>query len=222
MKKENRVIVLSGLISAGKSTFGKYLSEHLETQLYEEPVKGNVMLELYYENQEKFGFPFQIEALATRFKMIKEALINGTWNILDRSLYEDRVFYKTSLEHTGGDMRLLQVYDKLYKEMLEEISYLPKKQPDLTIFMDISLDTMLERIIKRGREFEQWQDNKDLLRYYTRLYFNYQEWISNFKDTKILRIDANREFENDIERRKELFKLVETDIKVIEKGEKIK
>ena len=42
--------------------------------------------------------------------------------------------------------------------MMEEIQELPKKSPDLMIYLSGSFEKTLERIQKRGREYELSED----------------------------------------------------------------
>ncbi len=68
------VIVLAGMIAAGKSTVSARLADKLNTDLMIEPVDDNSILPLYYNNKEKYAFLLQIYFLNERFKLIKRAL----------------------------------------------------------------------------------------------------------------------------------------------------
>ena len=79
-----RILSVEGNIGAGKSTLVEALKEryaHDPSILFlQEPVDvwstvqqdGKTILELFYENQEKYSFAFQAMAFSTRLKMIRE------------------------------------------------------------------------------------------------------------------------------------------------------
>ncbi|MER2002577.1 MAG: deoxynucleoside kinase, partial [Carnobacterium inhibens] len=68
----------------------------------------------------------------------------------------------------------------------------PKKSPDLLIYLRGSLDTVLNRIEKRGRSFEQIEDNSGLLDYYTHLHSQYDSWFNAYDKSATLVIDINQ------------------------------
>ncbi|CCQ24330.1 Deoxyguanosine kinase [Listeria monocytogenes N53-1] len=49
----------------------------------------------------------------------------------------------------------MDTYLDLLDNMMEELAYMPKKAPDLLIYLRGSLDTVLSRIALRGRPYEQ-------------------------------------------------------------------
>jgi deoxyadenosine/deoxycytidine kinase len=70
----------------------------------------------------------------------------------------------------------MSIYESLANNMLEEIDELPKKAPDLMIYLKGSFDTVLYRIMNRGRSFEISPDLKD---YYHELWKGYDNWLFN-------------------------------------------
>lgn len=179
------IIVLAGMISAGKSTYTKMLAEELGTTPFYESVDDNEILELFYADAERWAFSLQIHFLNTRFKSIKEALSNDN-NVLDRSCYEDNLF--AYINYLQGNMSKAEfdIYSSLLDNMMEELDGLPKKAPDLLIYLDCKFDTILEHIKMRGREFEQIDNDPDLLEYYKLLYDNYDDWYNQYdKSSKI-------------------------------------
>lgn len=183
------MLTVAGVIGAGKSTFTKELAGELGTKPFYEPVGGNPVLPLYYSNPEKYGFLLQIYFLNKRFKMIKAAYKENN-NILDRSIYEDLLF--TTINHNNGNFtdEEFDTYKSLLDNMMEEIEGLPKKAPDLMIYLDVDFDTMLSRIKLRGREFEQFDDNEDLKNYYHQVWEEYQKWYEDYNLSAKIKIDV--------------------------------
>lgn len=194
------VIVLAGMIAAGKSTVSARLAKELKTELMIEPVDQNPILPLYYNNKEKYAFLLQIFFLNERFKLIKKALKNNK-NVLDRSIYEDELFTRINLMEGNISQVEYDVYADLLDNMLEEIEDMPKKSPDLLVYLDISFEKFLENLAKRGRDFEQIDENtekgKKDLAYFKLLHSEYGKWYEDYNYSPKIKIDMNKYDVND-------------------------
>lgn len=185
------LIVLAGTIGAGKSSLAAALGEHLGTEVFYEAVENNPVLDLYYQDPKKFAFLLQIFFLNKRFKSIKEAY-QADNNILDRSIFEDELFLTLNYKNGNVTKTELEIYQELLANMLEELEGMPKKRPDLLIYIDVSFEKMLERIEKRGRRFEQVDDNPDLEAYYYQVHGEYPTWYERYDVSPKMRIDGNK------------------------------
>lgn len=183
------MIVMAGTIGVGKSTMTEILSEELGTKPFFEPVGNNPVLPLYYDDPKKYGFLLQIYFLNKRFDLIKQAYKEDN-NVLDRSIYEDLLF--TEINYKSGNMAReeFDVYKSLLDNMMEEIDALPKKAPDLMVYLYADFDTVLSRVKKRGREFEQIDTNPGLREYYKTLWNEYQNWYDNFSVSPKIKINV--------------------------------
>ncbi|OJF92725.1 deoxynucleoside kinase [Alkalibacterium sp. 20] len=184
------VIVLAGMIGAGKSTYTTLISKELRSKAFYEHVDDNSILEKFYDDPKRWAFSLQIFFLNTRFRSIKEALVHRH-NVLDRSIYEDALFTRINYEQGNMSEAEMVLYTDLLDNMMEEITGMPKKGPDLLIYLRGSFETHLERIEKRGRPYEQIEDNSELLTYYKRLHGRYDEWFASYdkSPTLIINID---------------------------------
>lgn len=184
------VIVLAGMIGAGKTTYTTMLAEAFGTEPFYESVDNNPILEKYYEDPERYAFALQIFFLNKRFRSIKDALYHRN-NVLDRSIYEDALFTRINYENGNLSTEELDLYLELLDNMMEELEGLPKKAPDLLIYLRGSLETHLERIKHRGRPYEQIDQNEGLLDYYKKLHSRYDDWFKAYdkSDTLIINID---------------------------------
>ena len=156
-RRKKIVIVLAGTIGAGKSSLAKALGEHLGTDVYYEAVDNNPVLDLYYQDPKKYAFLLQIYFLNKRFESIKMAYTQEN-NVLDRSIFEDELFLTLNYKNGNVTKTELEIYQNLLSNMLEEMEGMPKKRPDLLVYIDVSFETMLSRIAQRGRSFEQIDD----------------------------------------------------------------
>ena len=186
------VLVLAGTIGAGKSSLTEMLAEELKTQAFYESVDDNKVLPLFYENPQKYAFLLQIYFLNKRFDSIKRALSDNN-NVLDRSIYEDSLLFHLNADLGRADETEVEVYDDLLNNMLEEIdSFSFKKRPDLLIHVKVSFDKMLERIKKRGRQFEQLEYDPSLYDYYKELNSRYDTWFEAFDICPKIQIDGDK------------------------------
>lgn len=185
------LIVLAGTIGAGKSSLATALGEHLGTDVFYEAVDQNPVLDLYYQDPEKYAFLLQIYFLNKRFQSIKEAY-RADNNILDRSIFEDELFLTLNYQNGNVTKMELEIYKELLANMLEELEGMPKKSPDLLVYIDVTLETMLSRIQLRGRSYEQVTANPELLEYYKQVHSAYPIWYQDYKASPKIRIDGNQ------------------------------
>lgn len=215
------VITIGAMIGAGKSSLAKIIGEHFGTDVFYECVDNNPILPLFYTASDeevqakRYPFLLQLWFLNTRFKSIKEALINEN-NVLDRSIYEDWYFAKVNRDLGRISELEFEMYEGLLNNMMEEIKELPKKSPDLMIYLTGRFETIIERIQKRGRGYEV---DKSLVSYYKILWEGYDEWVENhYKASEVLVIDIDKyDYVNNEEDRKEVLGLIENKLKEIRK-----
>lgn len=204
------MIIMSGAIGAGKSQLTEILADHLGTVPFYEPVDDNPILPLFYKDPKRYAFLLQIYFLNKRFRTIKKAMADDN-NILDRSIYEDSLFFHMNAEMGRANEEEVRVYDDLFDNMMEELPYAAhKKAPDLLIHIDVDLKTMLAHIKKRGRDYEQIDQDPSLLDYYKNLLAHYKPWYENYDASDKMVIDASRyDFVNNQEDRAAVLKMID-------------
>lgn len=190
LRRMKTVIVLAGTIGAGKSSLAKALGEHLGTDVYYEAVDNNPVLDLYYQDPKKYAFLLQIYFLNERFESIKMAYTQEN-NVLDRSIFEDELFLTLNYKNGNVTKTELEIYQNLLSNMLEEMEGMPKKRPDLLVYIDVSFETMLSRIAQRGRSFEQIDDQPELKAYYHQVHEEYPAWYENYDVSPKIRINGD-------------------------------
>lgn len=206
------VITIAGFIGGGKSSLAKILSEHLNSEAFYESVDDNPILPLFYTASKeeislnRYPFLLQLWFLNTRFKSIKRALTNKN-NVLDRSIYEDLYFCQVNYELGRISELEFEIYKSLLNNMLEELDELPKKAPDLMIYLKGNFETFLSRIVGRGREYEL---DEELYDYYYKLWQGYDNWIQEYYTlSEIVVIDIDKyDYVNNQEDKKEVLKLI--------------
>ena len=206
------VITIAGFIGGGKSSLAKILSEHLNSETFYESVDDNPILPLFYTASKeeislnRYPFLLQLWFLNTRFKSIKRALTDKN-NVLDRSIYEDLYFCQVNYELGRISELEFEIYKSLLNNMLEELDELPKKAPDLMIYLKGNFETFLSRIVGRGREYEL---DEELYDYYYKLWQGYDNWIQeHYTLSEVVVIDIDKyDYVNNQEDKKEVLKLI--------------
>ena len=188
------LIVVGGMIGLGKSSVAEILGNHFNSEVFYESVDDNPILPLFYSESEeeilknRYPFLLQLYFLNTRFKSIKEALYNDN-NVLDRSIYEDLYFAKKNMELGRISELEMNTYEGLLENMLEELKELPKKSPDIMVYLKGSFETVMKRINLRGRDFEV---DESLKEYYHFLWQDYDNWVNNhYNASEVLIIDMD-------------------------------
>lgn len=215
------LLVVGGMIGLGKTSVAKLLGEHFRTEVFYESVDDNPILPLFYtsspEEIEKYRYPFllQLHFLDTRFRSIKKALYDDN-NVLDRSIYEDWYFAKINNDLGRISDLEFEIYDRLLNNMLEELAELPKKAPDLMIYLKGSFETVISRILKRGRSYEL---DEQLEAYYKKLWEGYDEWVMKYyKASEVIVVDMDRyDVVSSEEDAKEIIAMVEERLKIVRK-----
>lgn len=201
------MITLSGIIGSGKTSLTTLLADRLGTKPFFEPVDDNPVLPLFYKGNEiaaekraagdqnatnPYAYLLQTFFLNRRFAMIKQAMQNDN-NILDRSIYEDEIFMRMNTDMGNATKVEYDIYKSLLNNMLEELPYAAhKKAPDLMIMIDVSYETMVKRIKKRGREYEQIENDASLVDYYQTLLSYYDRWKDEYNASPLLIIDGDQ------------------------------
>ncbi len=179
----NTVIAIAGTVGVGKSTLTKRLAQRLDLKTSFETVEENPYLDKYYNDFERWGFHLQIFFLAERFKAQKKIFEYGGGYIQDRTIYEDlEIFAKMNYDNKTMSEEDYKTYQELFSAMVYSPYFKP---PDLVIYIEGELELILDRIKERGREMEISTDVK----YWEQLFDRYKNWIDNFNQAPLLRLD---------------------------------
>ncbi|HYK73032.1 MAG TPA: deoxynucleoside kinase [Pseudoneobacillus sp.] len=179
------VITIAGTVGVGKSTMTNALANALGFRTSFEKVDTNPYLDKFYADFERWSFHLQIYFLAERFKEQKRIFEYGGGFIQDRSIYEDTgIFAKMHFEKGTMSMVDYDTYTSLFEAMVMT-PYFP--HPDLLIYLEGSLDDILDRIKERGRPMEQ----QTPVTYWEEMHQRYEDWINNFSACPVLRLNIN-------------------------------
>ncbi|AEV95550.1 deoxynucleoside kinase [Pediococcus claussenii] len=207
------MIALSGPIGAGKTTLTELLTKHWDSQAYYESVDDNKILPLFYKDPKRYAFLLQIYFLNKRMDSIKAA--SGlSRSVMDRSIYEDSLLFHLNADMGRATDTEVSIYDSLLSNMMEELPRLSyQKNPDLLIHIDISFDTMLKRIKKRGRSYEQIDADPELYDYYKTLNQRYVKWFDKYDQSPKIKINGDQlDFVESVDARAKVLDLIDAKV----------
>lgn len=156
------VISIEGNIGAGKSTLLEALRTAMpEVEVVVEPVgewlslktaDGKSLLELFYEDKQRWAYTFQNCAILTRLRLLKQVLQSTKKAVIitERSVLTDRFVFAEMLR-ASGDLNDIewQLYLNWYETFATE---LPMSG---IVYLTTDVATSGSRIVKRGRHGEE-------------------------------------------------------------------
>ncbi|GJM75344.1 deoxyadenosine/deoxycytidine kinase [Paenibacillus macerans] len=182
---QDALITVAGTVGVGKSTLTTALAARLGFRTSMEKVDQNPYLEKFYHDFERWSFHLQIYFLAERFKEQKAIFEAGGGFVQDRSIYEDTgIFAKMHADQGTMSKTDYETYSSLFEAMVMT-PYFP--HPDVLIYLEGNLSSILKRIRLRGREMEIQTD----VSYWEQMYERYAKWIEEFDACPVLRLNID-------------------------------
>jgi len=164
-------IAVEGVIASGKTSLAKLLAKELNAKLLLEEPEKNPFLTYFYQNPERFAFQTQIYFLLNRHNQqmgVKQQELFHDAIISDYIFLKDRIFASVTLnEHDFA------LYEKVASLLKKELIV-----PDLVIYLQTSIQKVMENISKRNYYYEQnIPENyiKELMEAYNQFFFHYNE-----------------------------------------------
>lgn len=174
-------ICIAGNIGSGKSSLTQKLSERYGWKAYFESVDDNPYLPDFYADMKRWAFHLQVYFLSKRFQTHKEIVESSSSVVQDRSIYEDVEIFARNLHEIGKmDDRDYENYRSLFYTMTDYL-----RPPDLMIYLDCPIETLLYQIQRRGRSYEQSIPRE----YLEQLNQHYKTWIKSYDLGPLLIID---------------------------------
>lgn len=194
-------IAIAGNIGAGKTSLAELIAKHYQWEAHFEDVIDNPYLDDFYNHMERWSFNLQVYFLKSRFQQLLAFQNSNKTIVQDRTIYEDAFIFAPNLNAMG----LMNQRDfKNYRELFDLMESLIEG-PDLLIYLRSSIPNLVNKIHKRGREYE----NSISIEYLSRLNERYEAWISTYDKNKMVIIDVD---DLDFVENKEDFKTVLAEI----------
>ena len=176
-------IAIAGNIGAGKTSLTELLAKHYNWEPHYEDVIDNPYLDDFYNHMERWSFNLQVYFLKSRFEQLLSFRENNKTVIQDRTIYEDAHIFAPNLNAMGlMNQRDFNNYKGIF-ELMESLI----QGPDLLIYLRSSIPNLVNKIHKRGREYE----SSISIDYLSRLNERYEAWISSYDPSKLIIIDVD-------------------------------
>ena len=162
-------IVVEGPIGAGKTSLARQLAEHLDAEMLLEQPEDNPFLSRFYDDMPRFALPTQLTFLFQRVDQLRRLAQLDLFReptISDFLLDKDPLFARLNLSDDE-----YALYEKVYRHLKPQTA-----DPDLVIYLQAPVETLLSRVRMRGVDFEQSIPDDYLARLadaYARFFYNY-------------------------------------------------
>lgn len=175
-------LVIEGNIGVGKSSLVQMLAADYNARTIFEQFEDNPFLPKFYEDRERYSFPLELSFLAERYKQNKENLSNldmfAPLAIADYYLSKSLIFAGVTLQKDEYN---------LYRQLFNIIhQHLPV--PDLYVYLHSPVETLLDNIRYRGRNYEKKISGE----YLKKIQDGYFEYMRSRKDLRILIINTEK------------------------------
>jgi deoxyguanosine kinase len=166
-----RYVVVEGPIGAGKTTLARSLAHHLHADTLLELPEENPFLARFYEDMARYALPAQLNFLFQRVDQLRSL---AQLDMFARPTVADFLFDKDPLfaRLTLSDDEFA-LYDKIYTHLKPQTP-----TPDLVVYLQAPLGTLIDRVHRRGVEFERMMPEAYLARLadaYARFFYGYDE-----------------------------------------------
>jgi deoxyadenosine/deoxycytidine kinase len=176
-----RYIVVEGPIGAGKTSLARQIAERIDAETLLERPEENPFLERFYEDMARFALPTQLNFLFQRVDQLRDL---GQIDMFRRAtvgdflLDKDPLFARLNL--SDAEYRL---YEKVYSHMKPQTPV-----PDLVVYLQAPVETLVERVQRRGIEFERAISPH----YLARLADAYSRYFHQYAGAPLLIVNSER------------------------------
>jgi deoxyadenosine/deoxycytidine kinase len=143
-----RYIVVEGPIGAGKTSLARALATHLHADAMLESPEANPFLAKFYEDMPRYAFATQLHFLFQRADQIRPLAQLDMFPrpaVADFLLDKDPLFARLNL----SDHEFL-LYEKIFSYLAPQAA-----TPDLVIYLQAPVPTLVERVSRRGVPYER-------------------------------------------------------------------
>jgi deoxyadenosine/deoxycytidine kinase len=163
----------------GKTSLAERLAESFNGELVLERVEENPFLERFYRGGRGSALPAQLFFLFQRARQMEELRQSDMFapvRVADFHIAKDRLFAEVNM-----DREELALYEQIYNKL-----DIDAPTPDLVIYLQAPVDSLLQRIARRGIPYERLIDRA----YLEKLTDAYARHFYNFDESPLLIVNA--------------------------------
>lgn len=139
-----KYLAVEGLVGVGKTELAQRLAQRLPARLLHDAAEENPFLEHFYRDMRGYAFQTQLSFLFSRHKQqesLRQESLFEPYLVSDYLFERDRIFATCNLSELE-----LTLYEKVYALVAKDTL-----KPDLVIYLQARLETVYERIRRRGK-----------------------------------------------------------------------
>ena len=176
-----RYIVVEGPIGCGKTSLASRLAERLNATTLLEDAAANPFLPQFYRDMRRHALSTQLFFLfqrVARLEVLKQPDLFAKPTVADFTLGKDPLFARLTLDDAEF---------QLYRQIFEHVK--PQAPtPDLVIYLQASVNTLIARVRRRANPIETTIDEG----YLQRLSDAYTRYFYNYDDSPLLIVNSDR------------------------------
>ncbi|MBT9568039.1 MAG: deoxynucleoside kinase [Thiobacillus sp.] len=175
-----RYVVVEGPIGAGKTSLTHKLAAHFNADTLLENADENPFLPRFYQEPRRYALPTQLHFLFDRSRQLRDLAQGDLFRagtVSDFLIDKDMLFARLNLDDDE-----FELYQKVYTDLAPQAP-----TPDLVIYLQAPIETLQERVNRRGVEFERGMDAG----YLQRLANSYSEFFHRYEAAPLLIVNTS-------------------------------
>ncbi|MEJ7670403.1 MAG: deoxynucleoside kinase [Casimicrobiaceae bacterium] len=176
-----RYVVVEGPIGAGKTSLARQLALHQSADVLLEQPEDNPFLARFYDDMARFALPTQLTFLFQRVDQLRHLAQLDLFRrptVADFLLDKDPLFARINLNDDE-----YALYERVYAHLKPQTP-----APDLVVYLQAPVDTLLGRVRRRGVDYEQTIPDE----YLARLAEAYSQFFYHYDEAPLLIINSER------------------------------
>jgi len=178
---KQRYIVVEGPIGCGKTSLAHKLAQKMGADLLLEEPASNPFLRQFYQDMRRYALPTQLFFLFQRVERVgalKQPDLFAKPTVSDFTLAKDPLFARLTLNDAE-----YQLYSRIYEHVRPQAPV-----PDLVIYLQASVDTLIDRVKRRGNAFEGTISEE----YLRSLSEAYSRYFHSYDESPLLMVNSER------------------------------